>query len=526
MDYNKFNRTNFIDRLKNSQFDIVIIGGGATGLGIAIDASSRGLNTLLLEQSDFAKGTSGRSTKLIHGGIRYLKEGRFKLVFNALYERGILLKNASHLVKKQSFIIPCYNIIDKWKYLIALKVYDFLSGKLSLGKSQFIKKNEILQRIALKDSNKLIGGIEYFDARFDDSRLAINLARTAIEYGAILINYFKVTRLVKQNNIITGITAIDIETSIKYNIACKFVINATGVFVDDIINMDTPRAHNLVVPSQGIHIVLKKDCLKSETALMIPSTTDGRVLFAIPWYDRVLVGTTDEQTFSRDLEPVAHITEIEFILSNLNLYLKRSVSKEDILSVFAGLRPLIAPKNIKKKSKEISRDHKLIVSKSGLITITGGKWTTYRKMAEETVDKLFSIGNFTSKKCITKKISIHGNSLNIIEGENSEYGSDKMELHKLINSDNYFKKCISSNCHFTIGHVIWAVKYEMARTVEDVLARRCRLLFLDAAAAIEAAPLVAKVLADQLGFDDSWQKGQIAHFNEVARNYLVMSLKS
>jgi glycerol-3-phosphate dehydrogenase len=513
------NRTKFVEQLgATPTWDVIIIGGGATGLGIAVDSASRGYSTLLLEQSDFAKGTSSRSTKLVHGGVRYLAQGDIRLVYDALRERGLLLKNAPHLVKRQPFIIPCYTLFSKLKFLVGLKLYDWLSGRFSFGKSRFLSKKETVDLLPGINSRKLVGGIEYFDGQFDDARLAINLAQTAAEHGAVLLNYFKVSGLLKNNNKLTGVKATDVESSQEYTLQAKVIINATGVFVDDVLQMDTPGKKAMVRPSQGVHLVVNRSFLDSEKAMMIPETADGRVLFAVPWHNQLLLGTTDTPLTKHSLEPVALEKEISFILNTVKQYMNNAPKREDVLSVFAGLRPLAAPGKDTDSTKEISRDHKLVVSESGLITITGGKWTTYRKMAEETVNKAIEVGSLQSVQCNTKQIVIHGGG--DASGQ-TVYGSDYREIAALEKEvPRLSTKLIDSMTH-TYAEVIWSIRNEMARTVEDVLARRLRVLFLNAKAAEKAAPVVAQLIAQELNYSEAWQKQQIEEFSTLSKQYLL-----
>ena len=391
------------------EWDIIIVGGGATGLGTALDAASRGYQTLLLEQADFAKGTSSRSTKLVHGGVRYLAQGNISLVQEALYERGLLLKNAPHLVKNVSFIIPNYQWWERVFYSVGLGIYDLLAGKSSFGRTKHIPKKELLKRLPGIDPKGLYGGVVYHDGQFDDSRLAINLAQTCQEQGGAVLNYFRVTGLTKNSKgKISGVIANDVETGITYQLKAKVVINATGVFVDDLLQMDKPGKKPLVRPSQGVQLVIARSFMPSDDALMIPKTEDGRVLFVVPWHDKLVVGTTDTPLNAHSLEPVALDAEIDFILNTAAKYLTKAPARKDVLSLFAGLRPLAAPEGDTSKTKEISRSHKLIVSKSGLVTITGGKWTTYRRMAEDTVDKAIQTGGLKPQPCFTKNLPIHG----------------------------------------------------------------------------------------------------------------------
>jgi glycerol-3-phosphate dehydrogenase len=505
------------------EWDIIVVGGGATGLGTALDAASRGYQILLLEQADFAKGTSSRSTKLVHGGVRYLAQGNIGLVREALYERGLLLKNAPHLVKNLSFIIPNYQWWERIFYSVGLGIYDLLAGKLSFGRTKHISKNELLNRLPGIEPKGLYGGVIYHDGQFDDSRLAINLAQTCLEQGAAVFNYFRVTGLTKDGQgKISGVTATDVETGINYQLKAKTVINATGVFVDDLLQMDKPEKKLLVRPSQGVHLVIDRSFMPSHDALMIPKTEDGRVLFVVPWHDKLVVGTTDTPLDAHSLEPVALEPEIEFILNTAAKYLTKAPTRKDVLSVFAGLRPLAAPEGGSSKTKEISRSHKLIVSESGLITITGGKWTTYRKMAEDTIDQAIPTGRLKSQSCKTKNLPIHGSTQDVDWDDHLYvYGSDREKVLALSDENPEWAKKLHPRYNYLQAEVVWAVRHEMARTVEDVLARRVRLLFLDAQAAIESAPLVATLIAAELKKDTSWQKEQVEAFNSLAKAYLL-----
>ncbi|MFB2118942.1 FAD-dependent oxidoreductase [Parapedobacter sp. 2B3] len=502
-------------------WDLVIIGGGATGLGIAVDAASRGYKTLLLEQHDFAKGTSSRSTKLVHGGVRYLAMGDVKLVYSALHERGLIFRNAPHLARAQSFIIPCYSYFSKWKYLIGLKLYDWLAGKFRIGKSSFVSKKEISGHFPGIRTSGLKGGVRYLDGQFDDARLAINLAQTAAANGAAVLNYCKVTALHKDNvGNVDGLAFTDAETNMLFNVAAKAVINATGVFVDDILQLDVAQHQPLVKPSQGTHIVVDRSFLSNEEALMIPKTSDGRVLFGVPWHNHVLLGTTDTPIDAHSLEPRPLDTEIDFILKTTADYLTTPPQRKDVLSVFAGLRPLAAPKESDGPTKEISRDHKLIVGTSRLITITGGKWTTYRKMAEETVDKAITVAGLEPRPCRTKTVKIHGYATWQQHGHWAVYGSDAPLIQALCDEDPRLAEKLHADFDHVAAEVVWAVRHEMARTVEDVLARRFRTLFLDAAKSMEMASKVAAIMAVQLTKDEGWVAVQTAQYKELASGYL------
>ncbi len=503
-------------------WDLIIVGGGATGLGTAVDSASRGYKTLLLEQSDFAKGTSSRSTKLVHGGVRYLAQGNIGLVREALHERGLLLKNAAHLVKNETFIIPVYSWWKTVLYTVGLGIYDLLAGKRSFGRSKRISKAEVISRLPGINPKSLRGGVLYHDGQFDDARMAINLAQTAMEQGAMVLNYTKVTQLLKANGKVTGVLAMDVETGKTYQINGKTVINATGVFVDDLLKMDEPHKKPLVRPSQGIHIVVDSSFMPGNDALMIPETDDGRVLFVVPWHGKLLIGTTDTPLNEHSLEPIALETEIEFVMRTANKYLAKTITRNDVLSVFAGLRPLAAPAEGSASTKEISRSHKLIVSPSGLITITGGKWTTYRKMAEDTVDAATRIAGLPFQKCITADLSVHGNKLEIDRSDHLYvYGADREAVLELLKDNPGWSQKLHPAFDYMQAEVIWAIRNEMARTVEDMLARRLRALFLDARAAIEMAPAVARLMATEMSQSEVWQKAQVVAFEEVAKGYLI-----
>ena len=511
-----------IEEKGSEEWDLIIIGGGATGLGVALDAVSRGYKALLLEQSDFSKGTSSRSTKLVHGGVRYLAQGDIALVREALRERGLLKKNAPHLVQNEIFVIPGYRWWTKYYYTIGLTMYDLLSGKLSLGRSMPISKNETVRRLPTINQKGLRGGVIYHDGQFDDSRLSVNLVQTIIENGGVAVNYAEVTGLIKDGEKVAGLNMKDLESGKTYALKGKSVINATGVFVDEIMKMDKDEHKEMVRPSQGVHLVLNKEFLPGEDAIMIPKTDDGRVLFAVPWHDKIVLGTTDTPLDEHSLEPVALEEEIEFILKTAQKYLAKKPTRKDVKSIFAGLRPLAAPKEGDTKTKEISRSHKLIVSESGLITITGGKWTTFRKMGEDTVDKAESVSGIGKRRSTSEEMKIHGHETSTdFEDPLYFYGSDKKEVIALAEADDVLKEKLHEDYEHIKAEVIWAARYEMARTVEDVLARRIRMLFLDAKAAIDMTPAVAELMAKELGHDQAWAENQIQEFTKVANRYLL-----
>lgn len=518
-------RDNILHQLSQGDdtFDCIIVGGGATGIGIALEAATRGYRTLLLEKSDFTKSTSSKSTKLLHGGVRYLEQGNIALVREACIERGRLLKNAPHLAKNQPFIIPAFGLYHEILYTVGLTLYDLLAGKHSLGRSKRISKRKTLERIPTLDPTKLTAGIVYYDGQFDDSRLAINVIQTAMEAGALALNYMSVDGLLKDAaGLVNGVMAKDIESGLIYEVKARCIINATGVFTDDVLLMDKPGSRPLIKPSQGVHIVLDKSFLPGDSAMMIPKTDDGRVLFAVPWHNKVVVGTTDTPLEKASLEPVALDSEVDFILNTASRYLTKTPTRADVLSVFAGLRPLAAPSGDGKNTKEISRSHKIVVSESQLLTMIGGKWTTFRKMAEDMVNKVEEVKGWKKTKSKTKNYKIHGFTKDSdFNNPLYVYGSDREKLLKVEEEfqDNGAERLISQVFPLYRSQVIWAVRHEMARTVEDVLSRRIRCLFLDARESIRIAPQVASIMAREMGKDQAWVQQQLADFMQTARNY-------
>ena len=501
-------RKKVLEKLKDTKpWDMVVIGGGATGLGIAVDAAHRGYRVVLLEKGDFAKGTSSKSTKLVHGGVRYLAQGNFKLVVEALRERGFLLKNAPHLTKVQYFVIPVYSRFYQWFYGLGLLLYDLLAGKLSLGKTKILGKQATLDRLPGIRQKGLKGGILYADGQFDDARMAITLALTAAAQGALVINYFPVTKLLKNDGKIVGVEGRDELTGDHYAVSTRVVINATGVFADRVLSMDQPNTTPLVMPSQGVHLVVHESVFPARDALMIPKTKDGRVLFAVPWQDAVVIGTTDTRLDQITDEPVALEKEIQFILDQFNRYREKPIGRSDIQSVFAGLRPLVYTAGLANTAKA-SRDHTILQSDSGLLSIVGGKWTTYRKMAQDIVDLAAQKFGLPAVKCRTKHLKLHGTSKNSL-------------FEQLITENPHLAKRIHPDYPYTEAEVVWAVRYEMALHIEDILARRSRLLVINARAAIAAAPRVAALMARELGNDQQWEQQQIEAFHQLAKTWLA-----
>ncbi|MBK9528250.1 MAG: glycerol-3-phosphate dehydrogenase/oxidase [Acidobacteria bacterium] len=491
------NRDENITRIRErtEPWDIVVIGGGATGVGCALDAASRGYDVLLLEQHDFGKGTSSRSTKLIHGGVRYLRQANISLVREALKERGILLRNAPHVVHTQEFIVPCYGWLEKAFYGLGLKIYDLLAGRYSIGKSRILSPEETLERLPPLRTQGLVGGVLYHDGQFDDTRLLIDMAQTASSNSACLVNYARARSFIRDAEKIAGVEFEDTETGVLHTVAANAVINATGALCDAVRQLSDSSAKPVVTFAQGSHIVLDRSFLPSNAAVMIPKTSDGRVLFCIPWHEHVLVGTTDTPVDSASLEPEALDAEIEFILETAGEYLTTKPTRADIRSAFAGIRPLVSRSDVS-NTASLSRSHEMFVDASGLITITGGKWTTYRRMAEEAVNKAASTAGLRPVECVTETLTITPHV--------AEPGE---QLHP--------------GFPYTVTNVVEAVRNEMARTVEDVLARRTRALFLNARVAIEIAPRVAKIMAVELGKDEDWIANQLTDFGDLAERYFA-----
>jgi glycerol-3-phosphate dehydrogenase len=503
-------------------WDMIVVGGGATGVGVAIDAASRGYDVLLLEQSDFGKGTSSRSTKLVHGGVRYLEQGNLSLVMEALKERGLLLQNAPHLVRNLGFVVPSYDWWESPFYGIGLKLYNLLAGKYGFGASRILSREETLERLPTIKTEGLKGGVIYFDGQFDDSRLLINLVETASEQGATLLNYAEVVRLTRDDEgFVDGVQFRDTETAEEFEARGKVVINATGAFADQLRRMADPAAQPMIAPSQGIHLVFDGSFLAGDSAIMVPHTSDGRVMFAIPWHGHTVVGTTDTPVPQATLEPIALEQEVEFILHTASLYLARKPARGDVLSVFAGIRPLVASGESGNTSA-LSRGHTIRIEDSGMVTICGGKWTTYRHMAEDCVNQAATLARLAEKPCVTAHLNIHGfHPASEKFGHLWVYGSDAPMVQDLERSEPAWALPLDDSLPYTGAEVIWAVRHEMARTLEDVLARRTRALFLNAQAALRMASRVAELMAREMGHDRLWEARQVEAFGEVAGSYVL-----
>ncbi len=516
-------RTEILNRLgrETELWDVLVIGGGASGLGAAVDAASRGYRTLLVERFDFGKGTSSRSTKLAHGGVRYLEQLNLTLVLDALRERGHMLRNAPHLVHDLPFVVPAYTFSALPYYGIGLKIYERLSGRLSLGRSEFLSRTGTLDRLPGIATDGIRGGILYHDGQFDDARLIITLVRTLEDLGGAAINYVEAVGLLKNGDKTTGIQARDCESGSVFDIRAKVVVNASGVYAEEMLAMDGAARGSLLALSQGTHFVLPRSFLPGDAALMIPKTTDGRVLFAIPWHGATLVGTTDEPVDRVSAEPRALRAEREFLLTHIVRYLQRTPTATEILSVWSGLRPLVRKDGV--RTSKLSRDHTILVSKSGLITVTGGKWTTYRRMGQDTIDRAVEVASLPRRSSRTLDLKLHGwiESSSASSEWECVYGSDLTALKALSSDRAGLDAFLHPRLPFRLREVVWAARHEMARTVEDVLARRTRALFLDARAAMEAAPAVAGLLAAELKRSEEWKQKDLAGFLETAKGYVL-----
>lgn len=500
--------------------DVLIVGGGATGVGIAIDAASRGYSTLLVEQDDFGKATSSRATKLVHGGVRYLAQGNIKLVREALHERALLLQNAPHLVRPLAFVLPGYRWWEKYYYGLGLKVYDALAFGRTLGPSRLLSRRQALEHAPTLEPEHLSGGVLYYDGQFDDARLLITMVRSAFDQGATLLNRVRAAKLLTgTDGKVQGAVLHDLLDDDECQVRARVVVNATGIFTDQVRTLADPSAKPWVKPSQGIHLVFDRKFLENDTAIIVPKTADGRVLFAIPWHRHVVVGTTDTPVDQPSLEPRALEEEVNFVMTHARKYLSKDPTDSDILSVYAGQRPLVNAGGYQ-KTASLSRDHLIAVEPSGLVTITGGKWTTYRRMAQDLVDRLPKISSLPKRPCQTETLKLRG----AVDGgpltdEFKPYGSDLPEVDRICRELPGGEESIHAKLPSRKGEVVWAARQELALTVEDFLARRTRGLFLDSVSAIESAPEVARLLADELGYDADWQRQQVASFTELALGY-------
>jgi glycerol-3-phosphate dehydrogenase len=518
------NRPAMLARVKerSTPWDIVVIGGGATGVGVAVDAANRGFAVLLLERMDFGTATSSRSTKLVHGGVRYLEQGNISLVMEALKERGLLRQNAPHLVHDLGFVVPNYTWWEAPFYGIGMKVYDLLAGKYGFGKSRLLSREETLERLPTIQTNGLRGGVIYYDGQFDDTRLLIHLAATAADQGAVLLNYAPVVEITRgPDGFADGVIAVDSESGERMKIAAHVVVNAAGIFADEVRRLAEPELDSMIAPSQGIHLVFEGEFLLGNTAIMVPHTSDGRVLFAIPWHEHTVVGTTDTPIQEPSYNPLPFEEEVQFILDTAAQYLSRPPQRSDVLSVYVGIRPLVKANGASSKTSSLSRDHTIHIDNSGLLTIVGGKWTTYRHMAEDTVNHAITLGELPDVPSKTHDLKIHGYKQEESLTSLGVYGSDGDVILAMAAADKRLGAQLHPALPYIAAEVIWGVREEMARTLDDMLSRRTRALFLNARAAIEMAPAVAALMAQELGAGQDWIDQQLREFNDLAAKYLL-----
>ncbi|MSR28384.1 MAG: glycerol-3-phosphate dehydrogenase/oxidase [Phycisphaerales bacterium] len=522
-----FTRDAMLARADGGSFDVLVVGGGATGLGVAVDSAARGYSVCLVEAHDFAKGTSSRSTKLVHGGVRYLEQLDIALVMEALHERGLMHQNAPHLVHDLAFVVPRYTWWEGPFYGAGLKLYDILAGKRNLAPSRSLSVEETIVAIPNVAREGLLGSIQYHDGQFDDARMAMSLAMTAADHGAVVVNGARVVGLLNDAaGVVKGARVMDRESQREFGVHARVVVNACGIFSDELRTMDDPRAIRMVEPAQGVHLVFDRALQPSSIAVMVPHTDDGRVLFVIPWHDRVVVGTTDTPMKAPDIEPRALPEEIEFILRNAGRYLERDPTRLDVRSVFAGMRPLVHERGVDAATKSISRSHKVVVSASGIVSILGGKWTTYRRMAQDTMDRAIDVGGLDRRPCATESLRVRGYLPRMDPAMPSEdwlrvYGCDAPRVRAVCAERAAWNRPMHPRLPYPLGVAAHAVRYEMARSADDVLARRTRSLFLDAQAASDSADVVAQVIAEELGRSSAWAQANAAEFRTIAAGYRV-----
>ncbi|MBA3975509.1 MAG: FAD-dependent oxidoreductase [Candidatus Solibacter sp.] len=508
-------------RGRSDPYDLLVIGGGATGASIALDAASRGYSAALIERHDFGEGTSSRSTKLVHGGVRYLEQGNVPLVMEALHERGILKQNAPHLVSELGFIVPNYEWWEAPFYGIGLRLYDLLAGRYGFGASRNLSRDETLYEIPTLKIGGLRGGVVYFDGQFDDARLLIQIVLTAIEQGASAVNHCEAIALTKgPDGFVGGVRVLDRLSGQEFDLQARAVINATGPFSDRVRQLADPNAAPMIAPSQGVHLVFHKSFLPSDSAILVPHTADGRVMFAIPWHGHTLVGTTDTPVLEAPAEPVPLAAEIDFILETAAQYLDHAPSRHDILSAWAGIRPLV--KAGAGSTAALSRDHSIHIDRNGLLTIAGGKWTTCRKMAEDCVNQAALLAGLAERECVTRTLRIHGFHHNARQfGHLAIYGSDASRIQDLILHQPSLAGQLDSALPFTAAEAVFTVRHEMAQTLADLLSRRLRALPLNARSALRMAPGAAALMAAELGKPASWADAEVAAFTKLAHGYLA-----
>ena len=514
-------RSYMLDRATQLRpWDVIVVGGGCTGLATALDASARGYRTLLIERGDFTSGTSSRSTKLIHGGVRYLRKGQVGLVYRALRERHRLRANAPHLVRSLSLIVPAYRWWERPWYGAGLKLYDALAWRRNLGSSRLLGRRESRNHLSTLSTDGLRGGVLFHDGQFDDARLGWALIRTAATLGCVALNYAEAVGLVEARGKVKGVKVRDLVGGDEWIARGAVVINAAGPFADSLRRMDEPRLAPSVVLSRGVHIVVSSAFLPGHTALLVPSTDDGRILFAIPWHGHVLIGTTDVPVAEPSHEPTPGAAEVDYLIDHAGRYLTRPITRADILSVWAGLRGLMASGS-GADTAALSRGHSVAVSRRGLVTVTGGKWTTCRKIAQDAVSMAADAGGLSRAVSVTARLPLHGYSTRRdVRYPWNVYGTDADAIREMEAADEPLSQLMHPSLPYRLSHAAWAARSEMAVRLDDVLARRTRALFLNARAATAAAPAVAEVMARELGHGNAWVEAQVRSFKELAKGYL------
>ena len=502
----------------SDRFDVAVVGGGATGLGCAVDAAARGYSVLLVERDDFGAGTSSRSTKLVHGGVRYLARGDVRLVREALRERGRLLANAPHIVHTRAFAVPAYAWWEKPYYGAGLFAYDRLAMSLGIGHTELLSEAEYVERVPTARRDGLDGGVLYYDGQFDDARLALALARTAADLGAVVLNHTACVGIETSGGRVDGLRIRDGEDGDERSVRARVVVNATGVWADEVRRLADPGARALLEPSRGAHVVLDRRFLPGETAVMVPKTDDGRVLFAIPWLGKTVVGTTDVSVEGLSQEPRPSDDEVGYILEHAGRYLDPAPTRADVRAVWAGLRPLVSDPDAD-DTAALSREHVVTVSDAGLVTVTGGKWTTYRVMAEDAIDHAAASAGLDDRPHDTADLRLRGwqpEALVDRDAPFGAYGSDADGLRELAQDPALAAPVHPRLPTVTGAEIVWAAREEQARTAADALARRTHGLFLDAEASAQAAPVVARLVAAEIGRDDAWIAAQVEAVRQIA----------
>jgi glycerol-3-phosphate dehydrogenase len=541
------NRTQDLQRLQKETFDICIIGGGASGAGCALDAALRGFKVALIEKNDFAAETSSKSTKLIHGGVRYLEQAfknldfaQLKQVRHGLEERQIVLQNAPHLARPLPLLTPVFSWWEGLYFSIGLRMYDFFAKGDSLPKSRWLSKKETMLRMPSLDAKKLHSAVLYFDGQLDDARYCLGLAHAAAEAGVAVANHLQLIDFEKDNSgklegaVVTS--TLDNGVEPPFSIKAKLFINCTGAMADHIRLKANPTLSRRIRPSKGVHVVLPYEVLKSDDAMLIPKTSDGRVVFAIPFEGQLLLGTTDTDYTQLENEPLLEEKEVEFLLDTLAPYLAKRPDKSQVKAGFGGLRPLLAASE-SDSTKKLVRDHEVEYDESSnLLSLLGGKWTTYRYMAKETIDKAGELLG-AERPCLTADHVLVGGedfafedwkiiqtvyrlAKDIAKHLIRKYGSRAHKVARLTQENIVWSQRLVEKFPFIQAEVIYQVREEMACTLRDVLARRMRLEIMDWEATQEAVPVVANLMAQELGWTQAHKQKQIDEYLQLVQSFI------